>query len=146
MKGKLSLALVVCLFLVLTMQAQTGITVNEEKSSVFINEKTADVSLVLKNDAENFNTPITLEILDGQNNPIVRSSQPHLIKKGEHIYKMSLPLGDLATAAGDNLTWYRLRYRVGDLSGVISLSELIRDIFELRVEGDEIQVRIPPRE
>ena len=46
MKGKLFLAVVVCLFLVFAANAQTGITVNEEKSSIRINEKTADISLV----------------------------------------------------------------------------------------------------
>jgi hypothetical protein len=34
MKGKLSPAVAVCLFLILTARAQTGITINEEKSSI----------------------------------------------------------------------------------------------------------------
>ncbi|MGI9055025.1 MAG: MG2 domain-containing protein, partial [Pyrinomonadaceae bacterium] len=133
MKGKLFPAVVVCLFLVFAANAQTKITVNEEKSSIVIDEQTADVVLVLNNNANSFNDRITLEILDAENNIRSQTSQSHLIKKGENIYKLALPLGDLLKNADDRFAWYRLRYRAGNASGVISLSELIEDIFRLRV-------------
>ena len=133
MKGKLFPAVVVCLFLVFAAHAQTKITVNEEKSNIIINEQTADVSLALNNEADNFNGKITLEILDEENKIRSQTSQPHSIKKGENTYKIALPLGDLIKNADDKIAWYRLRYRVGNAAGIISLSELIEDIFKLRV-------------
>jgi hypothetical protein len=48
-----------------------------------------------------------------------------------------VPLGDLLSSAENDLAWYRLRYRVGQADGLISLSELLKDNFELRVAGGE---------
>ena len=137
MKGKLFLALVVCLFLAFAANAQSKITVNEEKSKIVIKEQTADVSLVLNNDANSFNDRITLEILDEENKIRSQTSQPHRIKKGENTYKLALPLNDSLKTSDEKLVWYRLRYRAGNAEGTISLSELIKDIFELRVAAAE---------
>lgn len=137
MKGKLSLVVVVCLFLILTVNAQTGISVIEEKSSIRFSEKTAEVSLVLKNDSGTFNDTVKLEILDETNKIRVQTSKPQRIKKGENIYKISLPVNNSFTTSEEKFAWYRLHYRVGNAEGTISLSELIRDIFELRVAAAE---------
>ena len=43
----------------------------------------------------------------------------------------------LRTEEEDKLAWYRLHYRVGGAEGFASLSELLKDIFELRVAAGE---------
>ncbi len=133
MKGKLFPVVVVCLFLALAIKAQTGISVSEERSSVRFEEKTADVSLVVKNDANVFDGRITLELLDEDTKIRTQISQLHLIKKGENTYKISLSLNDFIKTDDENLAWYRLRYQVGDASGLVSLSELFEDVFKIRV-------------
>jgi hypothetical protein len=65
------------------------------------------------------------------------------IKNGAETYKISLPLGDLMRTNADDIAWFRLRCRLTDgngnsqLESVISLSEIIRDIFELRVAASD---------
>ena len=91
----------------------------------------------VNNDANTFNGEITLEILDEKNLVRLKTSQPHRIKKGENTYKFSLALGELMKTPVIKLAWYRLHYRIGESSGYVSLSELIKDFFELRVAASE---------
>lgn len=137
MKGKIFLLVLVCLFSVSAAKSQTGITIDEDKSSLVFNAKTIDVSLVLRNDAPSFDSPISLEILDEKNAVRSQSSQPHKIKNGERVYKISLPAGEFVDAADVNLIWYRLRCRVGNSEETISLSKIIKNYFELRVAATE---------
>lgn len=137
MKGKTLLLVLVCLFLVSAAKSQDQITIDEDKSSIVFNEKTADVSLVLRNDSANFDSPVSLEILDEKNAVRSKTSQPHKIKTGERVYKMSLPTGDFVAEAGEKLLWCRLRCSIGNSSSVISLSKIIRNYFELRVAATE---------
>ena len=54
---------------------------------------------------------------------------------GKRNYKFSLPIGDLMKTASDEIAWFRLTYRVGSSKGVASLSELLRDDFDLRASA-----------
>lgn len=137
MKGKSLLLVLVCLFLVSAVKSQTAVTIDEDKSSIVFNEKTVDVSLVLRNDAADFDSPVSLEILDEKNAVRSKSSQPHKIKTGERVYRISLPAGDFVAEAGEDLLWYRLHCRIGNSDETISLSKIIRSYFELRVAATE---------
>lgn len=122
---------VVCLF---SVKAQTVI---ENESSLILNEKSADLSLVVENSNREFTEKIEIELLDAANQ--VRSQiSPNLnIKNGKNTYKFTLPFGDLLEKNESDISWFRLRYRVGDSHGIVSLSQIIKDIFELRVIASE---------
>lgn len=130
MRQKLFLLFVLCLVCLFSARAQT---VSEAESSVILNEKTADVSIVIENDAKSFDGKIELEILDAENKIRASIAQNLHVKKGKELYKIALPLGDLMKDSEDEIAWFRLHYRLGQTEGFVSLSELIKDIFELRV-------------
>jgi len=124
-------------------------TVSESESSIIFNEKAAELSLVIENPTASANTKIEIELLDAESKVRAAASPVVRLKNGKQTYKISIPVGDLMKAAGDDLAWFRLRYRVGNNIGLISLSELLKDDFELRVAafervmpGSDFRVRI----
>jgi len=126
--------LAVCLVCLFSAQAQT---VNETESSVILNEMTADVSIVLENQNKTFDGRIELELLDAENKIRAQAAQNVRIRNGKEIYKLTMPLGDLLQTLEDEIAWFRLHYKIADKEGFISLSELLKDIFELRVAAAE---------
>jgi hypothetical protein len=133
-RSRIFLLFVLCLVCLFSAHAQT---VSEAESSVVLNDKTADVSIVVENSAKSFGSRIELEILDAESKIRARAGENVEIKKGRETYRLSLPLGDLMRDGETELPWFRLHYRVGQTEGFASLSELVRDIFELRVAAGE---------
>src|SRR4029079_635527 len=101
-----------------------GQDVIESESSVVIGENSADVSLAIENRFGRAERTIELSILDPDGNSRARASATMRLASGKHQYKLAVPLGDLMKKASDQIAWYRLRYRVGDSVGIVSLSEL----------------------
>lgn len=140
MRSRLFPLFVVCLVCVFSLRAQT---VSENESSLYFVEKTANAVIVYENPANNFDGKIFLEILDEKNEIKARGSQNTKFKKGKESYKISFPIGDLLKNAEEKISWYRLNYRIEDAngnaksSGIISLSSLLRDAYELRVAAAE---------
>ncbi|MEO8572428.1 MAG: MG2 domain-containing protein [Pyrinomonadaceae bacterium] len=139
----LFLLLFVCAF---SVAAQTVI---EPESSVLINEKTIDVSLVIEASKRSPGTQVDLRILDP--NGVVRASasQQLALAAGKKKYKVSFPAGEIMSKASDEIAWWRVDYRVGDAHGIASLSELLRDDFDLRasafqrvIPGEAMRVRV----
>jgi P pilus assembly chaperone PapD len=64
MKGKLSLAVVVCLFLVGVLRAQDSIKIVDSKTQVILEEKAARISIRVKNSQNDFDGVIFFELLD----------------------------------------------------------------------------------
>lgn len=130
MRRKSVVWFVVCLYCVVSINAQTVV---ENESSILLNEKTADVSLVVDNPNKNSAHKITLELLDA--NDIVRSQTAgsQQLKLGKETYKLQLPINDLLEKNQADISWFRLRYQIGDTRGIISLSQIVKDIFEIRV-------------
>lgn len=146
MRVKLFPLFVVCLVCAFTAAAQT---VDEGRSSIVLNDTTGEVSLIIDNSSQRLDTEIRLELLDTGDRIRASSVQSVRIKKGKRTYKMTMPLGDLMQTNGNDVSWYRLRYRVGDRQGVISLSELLKDVFDLRAaasgnvfSGQNYRVRV----
>lgn len=132
----LFVVVVVCAVCLFSVKAQT---VNEADSSVIIKEKTIAVSLALENFRDISNEKILLELVDEQNKIRSQTAQSLNLKKGKNLYQFSLPLNDLPkTIDNDSLVWYRLRYLVGNSAGIVSISELLRDDFHLRVAASEV--------
>jgi hypothetical protein len=145
MRAKLFLlfaALQVCAF---SAAAQSVI---ENQSSVVMNERAADVSLVI--DAkQRSSVAVALSIVDADNTERASSTQAVKLDLGRRKYRFQVPLGNLMKDTGDEIAWYRLRYRVGDIEGIASLSELMRDDFDLRaaaferiVPGQTLRLRV----
>ncbi len=123
--------LAVCL---LSAHAQT---INEAESRVVLQTNTAEISLAVENSGGNFDADAQLELLDIEGKIRAKTSMPLRIKPGKENYQISLFLGDLLKDVESDIIWYRLRYRVGAAEGIISLSQLVTDNFELRVIASE---------
>lgn len=130
MRSKLFLLLVMSVVCLFSANAQTLI---EKETALVLNETAADLALVVENPARAFDAPVELELLDAEGKVRARVSQPLRIKEGKDIYHIAMPLGDLLKTAENEIAWYRLRYRISEARGIVSLSQIIRDIFELRV-------------
>lgn len=125
---------VLCLLCLFSVKAQT---LNESETSLVLNEKTADFSLVIENPNRTANSKITLEILDSEDKIRANLSRNLLIKNGKDSYKISLPLRNLLQTNQSDISWFRLRYKINDNHGTISLSQIVKDIFEIRVVAAE---------
>ncbi len=130
MRQKLFLTLVVCLACLFSARAQTVI---ESESNISFTGNSANVSLTVENREQSFDGAIEVALLDAENKIRGTAAQNAKIEAGKKSYNLTLPVGDLAQKKLDDLFWYRLRYRVGESSGVVSLSQIIRDVFDLRV-------------
>jgi len=129
MRSRLFPLIVVLLVCLLTGHAQT---VNETGSSMILKDTSAEISLAVDSARKVPSIPVTLELLDEKNTVRASTAQNFPLKKGRNLSKITLPLGDLMKTAEEEIYWFRLQYRVGETTGVISLSELLREIFELR--------------
>ncbi len=123
-------AVVVCLACAFSVFGQT---VNEAESKVMLGGETAEVSLAIDNPGGRKTTAVTVEIIDA--NDVIRASAQRSVelKRGRGHYPVSIAVGSLLQDAEGDLAWYRFRYRVGETSGIVSMSELLKDIFEIRV-------------
>jgi hypothetical protein len=130
MRSKLFLLLVVLLVCLFPAHAQT---VNENESSLVFNDEAAHVSIVLDNPARSFDGKIQLELLDAESEIVGSISQNVRIREGKGSYDLVMPIGDLLETAEDEIAWFRLRYRVGNAAGIISVSQIIKDIFEFKI-------------
>lgn len=130
MRSKLFLLFVVLLVCLFPAHAQT---VNENESSLVFSDEAAYVSIVLDNPARPFDGKIQLELLDAESKVRASVSQNVSIREGKSSYDLVMPIGDLLKTAEAEIAWFRLRYRVGNATGIISVSQIIRDIFELRI-------------
>jgi len=145
MRFKLFPLFVVIFVCVISDAAQTVV---ESESSVVINEKSVSVSLVVDSKAPS-SRRIALDILDSDG--IVRTNLDQITKlrSGRQTLSLSMPIGDLLKKSDDEVAWFRLRYSVGDTTGIVSLSEMLKGDFDLRaaafeqvVTGEIFRVRV----
>jgi hypothetical protein len=134
MRSKIFAFFAVCLFLTISANAQT---VNEAESSIILNDKTADVSLVVENPNKTSTEKIVLELLDQKDVAQSQVTVSQQFKQGRETYKFNLPLNNLLEKNQSGIIWFRLRYRIGETRGTISLSEVVKDIFEIRVTASD---------
>ncbi|HKR13850.1 MAG TPA: alpha-2-macroglobulin family protein [Pyrinomonadaceae bacterium] len=147
----LSLLCLTVLFLSLVplTGARGELRVNETGSSILFEKDPAEVLLAVENpSAATIKANVQLELLDPRNKSLARTTQLQSIATGSQKLKLSLPF--VLPAGNDkerNLAlWYRLHYRITPqespaetlADGIISLSEMTPDLFELRVSATEI--------
>jgi hypothetical protein len=147
----LSLLCLAVLFLSLVQltRARGELSVDEDASSISFEKDPAQVLLAVVNrSSATVNTNVQLEILDQNNKAITRITAVHPIARGNHQLKLSLPFAFAGSGetALKRILWYRLHYRLSPqdspaetlAGGIISLSEMTTDFFELRVSTGEI--------
>ncbi|MEP7147373.1 MAG: alpha-2-macroglobulin family protein [Acidobacteriota bacterium] len=134
MRVKLFPSILVCLLCAFACSAQA---VDEAGSSAIISGTNAEITLLANSTARAFDGSADLQLIDPQGVVRAKTSHSLRIKTGIQKYRIDVPLGDLVNIRGDELGWFRLRYRLGESAGIISLSELMHDVFELRVAAAE---------
>ncbi len=100
-------------------------------------EKTAEIMLAIESKGKAGSTRVDLELIDVANTRRAFAEPVVKLRSGKHVYKISIAVGELLKSAGDDIVWFRLHYKVADSSGIISLSELLKDDFEIRVAAFE---------
>jgi len=148
------------LSLVQLTRARDELRVNEASSKIFLEKNPAEVLLAVENPSiGNVKANVQLELLDPRDKSIARTTQVQTIARGSQTLRMSMPYTFSSTDEREpnRVLWYRLHYRLSPqespaetlADGIISLSEMTPDVFELRVtaaqmvrEGNRYQARV----
>src|SRR6476659_10850087 len=136
-RGLLSLLCLCVLALSLVPLTHAGgeIKVDESRTRVLIQKQLVEVQLAIENSTgESLNATVQLELLDPQDRVVANTSTQQQISPGNQTPKFFVPfsLSSLTDRERRELLWYRLRYRLNDHTGIVSLSNS-PDLFELRI-------------
>ncbi|HQU85134.1 MAG TPA: MG2 domain-containing protein, partial [Pyrinomonadaceae bacterium] len=134
MRTKLFPLVVVCLLCLFSAHAQN---ILEKESSLKLSENLVEAAIVVENPSESFDAKIELEIFDTKDKVQASKTQNLRIEKGKKNYKIPIQWNNWAAVSDQKLDWFRLHYRIGEREGFVSFSELVKDIFELRVVTSE---------
>ena len=132
-------------------QSPSAVRVNETATRIRLGEGHGKIALAVQNyDDRAVLTHIKLELLDPRDKVVARTQRRENLKPGASVVNAFLPVSNLTGNGSDfkQLLWYRLRYeitppvadamRLADsppFEGIISLSEITPDLFELRVSA-----------
>ncbi len=113
-------------------------TVNEAESSVAIDGQMAVVRLAVASDVDQAAVPASIELVDTADKVRSRATISTVaVRNGKQTLEFRLPIGDVLAQKTEDIAWYRLRYTIGTATGVVSLSQMIRDLFEMRIIAAE---------
>src|SRR4051812_3703920 len=120
MRGMVIRSVLVCLFLISPALAQD---VNEAASDVVIDGRSAVVHLSVNSKRARQNIPVSVELVDTNSSVTATESRTiPSIDNDTQVLEFRLPLGDALERSNEDFAWYRLRYRVGESTGIVSLS------------------------
>ncbi|HVG29645.1 MAG TPA: MG2 domain-containing protein [Pyrinomonadaceae bacterium] len=142
-------------------QPPAAIRVDEASTRIALADKWCKASLAVENTSDRpASARVTFELLDPKDKLVSTARADVVLKRGASRVEGVLALPDFSrggSAARRELLLYRLRYRVApdprassfnEEAGVVSLSQIARDLFELRVatsnrvrEGQLLHVR-----
>jgi phosphatidate phosphatase APP1 len=145
-----------CLFTVSLLLSQlssasTSLRVNEASTKLLLEDKQTNVSLAIENPTgQAFPAHVRLEVLDPQGKLVSVAERDQTIKRGNAALLIPLPLQltGMDESERNQMLWYRLRYIItprassetatnGRVEGIVSLSEITPDIFQLSVTAPE---------
>jgi hypothetical protein len=140
---------VLFLSLVQLTRARGEFKVNETATRFLLEKEPAEVMLSVENSTgETLNARVEVEILDPKNNSRANTTQVQPIRNGSQKLNLPLPvfLSSLNEKERRSLLLYRLHYRVSEAgsnghtlaAGIVSLSEITPDLFDLRVATSEL--------
>jgi A-macroglobulin TED domain/Alpha-2-macroglobulin family/MG2 domain/Carboxypeptidase regulatory-like domain/A-macroglobulin receptor binding domain/Macroglobulin domain MG3 len=125
--------------------ARFGISVDEAATEVFLKELAPEVSLVVENGSkQSVPTALRLELITPAGRVVATSERKMNLKAGRQTISVTLPFKthDLTPDEDSEILWYRLHYRITsdtgsetDAEGLISLSEITPDLFDLQIIG-----------
>ncbi len=123
-----------CVIVLLCSFAAHSQTVFEPESTVRIEEKTAFVFLSVRAESDSGSIPALVELIDSDSTVKGQSlTRTVAIRTGVQTLEFRIPIGEIELSTSEDIAWYRLRYKIGNSSGIISMSEMLADLFELRV-------------
>ncbi len=125
------------LFLVQLSSADGLLKINLAKTQAEVSDEKINLTLAIDNaSARALQSHIVLEILDPQNRVLATSEKTETLKPALHIVDFDISLEHIVGKTHREIFWYRLRYRLvtngNTTSGIIALSEIAADFFELR--------------
>ncbi|HWT02383.1 MAG TPA: MG2 domain-containing protein [Pyrinomonadaceae bacterium] len=146
-------SLLFCLLIVSPLLSQlstasTALRVNEAETRILLEGDQARASLAVENPTGRaFAAHVKLEVLDPQGKAVATVESDETIRGGKFSLVAPLPLRP-KDMSDDEALWYRLRYRItpqptagetgtNGVEGIVSLSEITPDIFQLRVVAPE---------
>ncbi|MBX3243758.1 MAG: carboxypeptidase regulatory-like domain-containing protein [Acidobacteria bacterium] len=113
-----------------------GQTVLENDSAIFFREGKATLQLAVVAERETANVPFRVDLLTIYGDVAASASVNRTLKNGRQTVEIIFPI-DLSKTQNEDLAWYRIRYRVGDASGIISVSQIASELFEMRIIATE---------
>lgn len=113
--------------------AATAQSVIETESTAVFDDKGFIFTLALENVSVSGQTPAHLELLGTAGNILASRSNSVKLTAGKQLLKFQVPIDVAKRPSQDNIAWYRLKYRIGAAEGIMSLSQMLRDLFELRI-------------
>ncbi len=130
MRSRVIAIVLVCLFYAVSAYSQG---VLERESEIVFGENEAIVRLAVQSDTGAKNAATRLELLDAGGVVRLSGGGSRDIAAGKQMLEFRLPMSELTRAQNEDLAWYRLRYRIGDANGIISVSQIAKELFELRI-------------
>lgn len=136
--------LTIPLFVVQFTDAAAALRVNEAATRFFLQEDRTSIALAVENPTgRTLAVRVQLELLDPRGKLRASAERDETLKRGqaEVVIPIPLELNMKDQKDRNELLWYRLRYRITPASGaaanaaegIVSLSEITPDIFDLRV-------------
>jgi hypothetical protein len=126
----------------------TAQKVVEDETHIKFSDLKADLETVIYAETAG-SREVHLEIIDTNGVVKAAASTSVSLRPGRRSYKFTLPVDQFVKTESRLLPWYRLGYSIGDTSGVISLSEIMQDDFELRaytskkpMSGEKFTIRV----
>jgi hypothetical protein len=117
--------------------AAVGQTVVEAESTAAFDEKSFTFSIVVDNGGTAAAVPMRFELLDTAGDVVASRSDSVRLAPGRNSVPVRLPVDAAKRPAQHDIAWYRLRYKIGSAEGIVSLSQLLRDLFELRITATD---------
>ncbi len=133
----------------LTGASNSNLYVNESRVRLVPHTDRVEVHFAIENTtSETRNASVRLELLDPENDVRSEIFETRPVACGSQILQFNLPpvLAKLTKYERREMLWYRLRYRMVETvrasmsihQGIISLSQIMPDLFEIRVSTSEI--------
>ena len=129
--------------------ARGELRVNETDSRILFEKDPAQVLLAVENPStSDVSANVQIELLDPNNNSVAKTTQVQSIARGSQKLQLALPFPFARSQERERnrILWYRLRYRLSPqqspaetlADGIISVSEMTPDLFELRISATEV--------
>ncbi|MEW6211259.1 MAG: MG2 domain-containing protein [Acidobacteriota bacterium] len=120
--------------------AVDSLKIIESEMRASIQTESIEVSLAVENSGKAVTARLRVELVDPQNKARARWERDTSLIAGANRIAASLSLSDIGHIERQELLWYRVRYRIDSTEGIVSLSEITPDLFELKILSPHVPV------